>query len=162
MGAAEPAQDACLAEAEGCGVRQKPAPSPATAAPTVRAAGGVVWRQGRDGEPEVAIIHRPLQDDWTLPKGKLNDGETPEQGALREVEEETGLRCEIVRPAGCTAYVDRRGRDKIVCYWLMRPIEGDFRPSEEVDALRWLTLQQAIEQLSYPVDRALLEPQELA
>ena len=142
-------------------MRRKTEPSPAAAGPAIRAAGGVVWRQGPDGLPEVAVIHRPLQDDWTLPKGKLNDGETPEQGALREVKEETGLRCEIVGPAGCTAYIDRQGRDKIVCYWLMRPIEGEFRPGEEVDALRWLTVQQAIQQLSYPVDRALLEPQEL-
>jgi len=162
VGAAEPLEDACLAEAWGRGVRRKLAPSPVTAARAIRAAGGVVWRQGRDGLPEVAIIHRPLQDDWTLPKGKLNDGETPEQGALREVREETGMRCEIVRPAGCTAYIDRQGRDKIVCYWLMRPIEGEFRPGEEVDALLWLTVQQAIEQLSYPVDRALLAPQQLS
>jgi len=108
----------------------------------------------------VAIIHRPLQNDWTLPKGKLNNGETPEQGALREVKEETGLSCEIVGPAGCTSYVDRQGRDKIVNYWLMRPIEGEFQPGAEVDALRWLPVQQAIQQLSYPVDRALLAPQQ--
>ena len=162
MGAPEPRQDARVAEAGGCGVTRKPTPGRTADAAAVRAAGGVVLRPGRDGLPEVAIIHRPVHDDWTLPKGKLNDGETPEEGALREVREETGLSCEIVRPAGCTAYIDRQGRDKIVCYWLMRPIEGEFQPGEEVDALRWLPVQQAIQQLSYPVDRALLAPQQLA
>jgi 8-oxo-dGTP diphosphatase len=129
--------------------------------PTIRAAGGIVCRPGPDGPTEVAVIHRPVQDDWTLPKGKLNGGETPDQAALREVWEETGLRCKIVRPAGCTAYVDRRGRDKIVCYWLMQPMEGRFRPTDEVDVLRWLTVPEALDRLSYPVDRALLSAQEL-
>ena len=127
----------------------------------VRAAGGVVWRRGPDGRLEVAIIHRPVQDDWTLPKGKLNGGEAPEQAALREVFEETGLRSEIQRPAGCTAYVNGRGRDKIVCYWLMQPVEGQFEPSAEVDELRWLPVEEAMRALSYPVDRALLAAQDL-
>jgi 8-oxo-dGTP diphosphatase len=127
----------------------------------VRAAGGIVCRAGRGGRAEIAVVHRPAQDDWTLPKGKLEVSETPEQAALREVEEETGMRCQIVRPAGCTAYVDRRGRDKIVCYWVMRPLGGRFRPGEEVDALRWLTVEEALAILSYPVDRALLCAQEL-
>ena len=107
------------------------------------------------------MIHRPSQDDWTLPKGKLDGDETPEQAALREVQEETGMRCQIVRPAGCTAYMDRRGRDKIVCYWIMRPLEGRFLPGEEVDSLRWLTVDEAMTILSYPIDRALLSAQEL-
>jgi 8-oxo-dGTP diphosphatase len=130
--------------------------------PTVRAAGGIVYQPGPDGQTRVAVIHRPLQDDWTLPKGKLDGGEKPEQAALREVGEETGLRCQIVRPAGCTAYTDRRGRDKIVCYWLMQPVEGRFTPTAEVDGLRWLTVPEALDLLSYPVDRALLSAQDLA
>jgi 8-oxo-dGTP pyrophosphatase MutT (NUDIX family) len=127
----------------------------------VRAAGGIVCRPGPAGLPEVALVHRPLQDDWTLPKGKLEEGESPEQAALREVEEETGLRCAITRPAGCTAYVDRKGRDKVVCYWVMRPLEGGFQPNDEVDALRWLTVDEALAALSYPVDRALLSARRL-
>ena len=142
-------------------LKRKPVTAPTFAVPTVRAAGGVVFRPGPNGHCEVALIHRPLQDDWTLPKGKLDDGETAEHGALREVEEETGLRCEIVRPAGCTAYVDRRGRDKIVCYWLMRPVAGEFRPTDEVDETRWLPVQDAVRTLTYPVDRALLAAQDL-
>ena len=127
----------------------------------VRAAGGIVCRPGPGGRPEIAVIHRPVQDDWTLPKGKLDGGETPEQGALREVEEETGLRCRITRPAGCTAYVDRRGRDKIVCYWMMEPLDGGFEPNAEVDRMRWLSVEEALTALSYPIDRALLSAQEL-
>ena len=79
----------------------------------IRAAGGIVCRSTRSGETEIAVIHRPAYDDWTLPKGKIEPDESPEECALREVREETGLRCELVRPLGCTAYVDRRGRDKV-------------------------------------------------
>ncbi|HXM58581.1 MAG TPA: NUDIX hydrolase [Candidatus Dormibacteraeota bacterium] len=127
----------------------------------IRAAGGIVCRPGPDGVSEIAVIHRPEQDDWTLPKGKIDPGETAEQAALREVEEETGLRCRITRPAGCTAYLDRRGRDKIVCYWVMRPLAGGFRPNAEVDALRWLAVGEALEVLSYRIDRALVSAQQL-
>jgi 8-oxo-dGTP pyrophosphatase MutT (NUDIX family) len=134
---------------------------PPSAPVTIRAAGGVVCRRGPGGLTEVAVVHRPVQDDWTLPKGKLDGGETAEQAALREVEEETGMRCQLVRPAGGTAYVDRRGRDKIVCYWIMRPLAGRFQPNGEVDALRWLTVDEALAQLTYPVDRALLAAQDL-
>ena len=128
---------------------------------TIRAAGGIVCRPGPAGLTEVALIHRPGQDDWTLPKGKLDGDETAEQAALREVWEETGMRSQVVRPAGCTAYVDRRGRDKIVCYWIMRPLEGRFVPTGEVDSLRWLTVEEALAELTYPIDRALLAAQEL-
>jgi 8-oxo-dGTP pyrophosphatase MutT (NUDIX family) len=139
-------------------VSGRPAAAPRV---VVRAAGGIVCRPGPGGLPEVALVHRPLQDDWSLPKGKLEEGESPEEAALREVEEETGLRCAIVRPAGCTAYVDRRGRDKVVCYWVMRALNGRFQPNDEVDALRWLTVEEALTVLSYPVDRALLSAREL-
>ncbi len=132
-----------------------------TRASVVRAAGGVVCRPGPAGLVEVALIHRPTQNDWTLPKGKLDPGETPEQAAIREVREETGLRCEITRPMGVTAYVDRRGRDKVVFYWVMRALEGRFATSAEVDQLRWLTVEEALEVLSYRGDRALLASQDL-
>ena len=128
----------------------------------VTAAGGVICRNGGGHEVEVALIHRPDYDDWTLPKGRIDAGETPEQAAVREVEEETGLRCDVLRPAGCILYVDRRGRDKVVCYWVMRPRRGKFRPSPEVDRLRWLPLKQALKQLSYRHDQALLAEQQLA
>ena len=127
----------------------------------VRAAGGVVCRPGPAGQVEIAVIHRPSQDDWSLPKGKLEPGETPEQAAVREVEEETGLQVRILRPMGCTAYVDRRGRDKVVCYWVMWADGGRFVPNEEADQLRWLTVDEALELLTYRADRALLASQEL-
>jgi 8-oxo-dGTP pyrophosphatase MutT (NUDIX family) len=123
------------------------------------AAGGVVCRAGRpgrEGQDEIAVIHRPAYDDWTLPKGKVDGEETLEQTCLREVEEETGLRCELVEPIGSTEYRDRKGRPKIVFYWLLRPLGGRFRPGEEVDELRWLTVEEAVSLLTYERDRELL------
>jgi 8-oxo-dGTP pyrophosphatase MutT (NUDIX family) len=128
----------------------------------LRAAGGVVLRAARRERHEVAVIHRPSSDDWTLPKGKLDAGETAEAAALREVEEETGLRCQLMRPLGCTSYFDRRGRGKIVCFWLMRPISGRFRGSREVDRLRWLIPEKALNLLSYERDQAMVRRAEVA
>ena len=122
----------------------------------VRAAGGVVRRQ-EAGEDEVLIIHRPRYDDWTLPKGKVAAGETDEECALREVKEETGLRCRLGPELQSVSYVDRRGRDKTVRYWEMAPLDGTFSPSNEVDEVRWLTLEEAEGTLSYTRDRDLLE-----
>jgi len=127
----------------------------------IRAAGGVICRSDRSGEAEIAVIHRPAYDDWTLPKGKIEPYETPEQCALREVREETGLRCELVRPFGCTAYVDRRGRDKVACYWVMEVRGGRFRPGIEVDKLVWLSVEEAVKRLTYERDRTLLLQQDL-
>jgi 8-oxo-dGTP diphosphatase len=122
----------------------------------IRAAGGVVWQIGANGLVEIVLVHRPKYDDWTLPKGKPHPGETEEETAVREVEEETGLRCALERPIGRIQYVDRRGRPKTVRYWLMRPLRGSFVPSEEVDELRWLRLDRAEALLSYEHDRWLL------
>ena len=124
---------------------------------TVQAAGGVVTRPGPFGLVEVAVIHRPDQDDWTLPKGKLEAGETAAAAALREVEEETGFECELLDALGCTRYRDRRGRKKVVCYWEMSVMAGEFRPCPEVDRMRWVTVAEALELLSYQGDRALLQ-----
>jgi 8-oxo-dGTP pyrophosphatase MutT (NUDIX family)/phosphohistidine phosphatase SixA len=122
----------------------------------IRAAGGIVWRTAPKGGLEIALVHRPKYDDWTLPKGKPLPGETEEETAVREVQEETGLRCALERPIGRIHYVDRRGRPKTVRYWLMRPIAGAFAPSQEVDELQWLPLDEAEEKLSYERDRWLL------
>ena len=127
----------------------------------IRAAGGVLTRNSRSGETEIAIIHRPEYDDWTLPKGKVEPDETPEDCALREVREETGYRCELGRPIGCTAYVDRRGRDKVACYWLMEVLGGRFKPGIEVDKLLWLTVSDAVKRLTYGRDKTLLLQQDL-
>ena len=123
--------------------------------PEVRAAGGVLLRFGPGG-PEVAVIHRPKYGDWSLPKGKLDDGEDYEQAALREVEEETGMRAELGPELSPISYRDRKGRTKLVRYWLMRVVEGEFRPGQEVDELRWLDPDSAQELLSYAHDAKLV------
>ena len=117
----------------------------------VRAAGGLVLRDER-----VLLVHRPKYDDWTFPKGKAEDGETDEECALREVLEETGLLCELVSAAGATEYVDSKGRPKIVRWFVMRPLAGEFEPTEEVDDLRWEPPAEAASLLSYVRDIALL------
>lgn len=121
----------------------------------VRAAGGVVVRE-RDGRSELAVVHRPRYDDWTLPKGKLDPGEGFEEAALREVLEETGLRCSLVRELDSTHYTDGKGRPKIVRYWLMGIEGGRFEPNDEVDELRWLIPGEAVELLTYDRDRELI------
>jgi 8-oxo-dGTP diphosphatase len=121
----------------------------------VRAAGGVVVRD-RDDTAEVVLVHRPKYDDWTLPKGKLEDGESDEECALREVEEETGLACELVAELESASYLDASGRPKFVRYWLMRPLSGGLGPTREVDDARWFTVADAERQLSYLRDVRVL------
>ena len=129
-----------------------------TLVPLVFAAGGVVWRTGSTtGEPEILLVHRPRYDDWSLPKGKRDPGETDEGCALREVEEETGLRCRMGPELSSSAYIDRKGRPKEVRYWVMTVVDGAFAPSEEVDEVRWLTVDRARWLLSYDRDRAVLD-----
>jgi 8-oxo-dGTP diphosphatase len=123
--------------------------------PDIAAAGGVLVRHG-DGGPEVAVIHRPKYMDWSLPKGKLEEGEGWLEAALREVDEETGYRCEASVELPRVSYLDRKGRRKLVRYWLMRPLEGKFEPHGEVDELRWLGRGDAEELLTYPHDRELV------
>jgi len=120
--------------------------------PEVAAAGGVVLRDG-----EIAVVHRPRYDDWSLPKGKLDPGEGWEEAAVREVEEETGLRCELGAELAPARYRDRKGRDKLVRWWLMTPLDGEFTATDEVDELRWLDLEAALELLDYDHDRQLVQ-----
>jgi len=123
----------------------------------VRAAGGVVWRAGDDGQPLVLLVHRPKYGDWTFPKGKADPGESYEACALREVEEETGLRCSLGHELESSHYVVRPARPKTVRYWAMRPEGGSFRPSREVDEVRWLPVAEAAGLLTYGRDRTVLE-----
>jgi 8-oxo-dGTP diphosphatase len=119
----------------------------------VLAAGGIVERDGR-----IALVHRPKYDDWSLPKGKLDRGESFEDAALREVLEETGLTCTLGDELQPTRYRDPKGRPKLVRYWRMTPTGDDaFEPSREVDALRWVTPEEARRLLSYDHDRALVD-----
>ena len=123
----------------------------------VKAGGGVILRQQEAGDFEVALVHRPRREDWPLPKVKLDPGESFDDGALREVEEETGFRCELTRFAGYTEYIDRRGRPKIVAYWVMQVAdEGTFSAHAEIDELRWVDVPAALEMLTYPRDKDLL------
>jgi 8-oxo-dGTP diphosphatase len=122
----------------------------------VRAAGGVVLREF-DGATQVLVVHRPRYDDWSLPKGKSEDGETDEETAKREVEEETGWQTEIESKLPSFEYTDQNGRPKIVIWFLMRAtIETGFDADDEVDEVRWLTFNEAKTLLTYAMDRDLL------
>lgn len=121
----------------------------------VRAAGGVVWRRRDGGEPEVLLVHRPRYRDWTFPKGKVEAGETDEQAAVREVQEETGLRCELGPELPSTAYTDLKRRPKKVRYWSMEAT-GAGRAGNEVDEVQWVPVDQAPDRLSHRRDRDVL------
>jgi 8-oxo-dGTP diphosphatase len=130
-------------------------PSPPGGA-VVRAAGAVLWRPGDDGV-EVALVHRPKYDDWSFPKGKLDRGETHDQAAVREVEEETGCRGPLGPELEGTSYRDAKGRPKAVRYWSMRcRSEAGFVANDEVDELRWVDVLAAESLLSYAHDRDVL------
>jgi ADP-ribose pyrophosphatase YjhB (NUDIX family) len=105
---------------------------------------------------EIALVHRPKYDDWSLPKGKALEGESDEECALREVLEETGLRCEPRFELPSTRYIDGSGRDKQVRYWAMRPLSGSFEPHDEVDELAWLPPLEALRRISWERDEAVL------
>ena len=121
----------------------------------VRAAGGIVLR-GAGPDRSVALVHRPRYDDWSFPKGRLDADEDEATAALREVEEETGLRCRLGPSVGAVTYRDRRGRPKVVRYFRMDADGGRFTPNREVDELRWVPIEDAAGLLSYAHDRSLL------
>jgi 8-oxo-dGTP diphosphatase len=123
--------------------------------PDVLAAGAVPIRRAGNSF-EVAVIHRPKYEDWSLPKGKLEPGESFEEAAVREVEEETGLRGELGPELSSHSYRDRNGRSKLVRWWLMRDPDGEFRPNREAGELRWLAPEGAGGLLSYEHDRELV------
>ena len=122
----------------------------------IRAAGGLLWRDdGRNRR--IAVIHRPHREDWSLPKGKLKDGEGWEQAALREVLEETGCEARIVSFAGMAYYVPRR-TPKVVLYWNMAVVrEGTLDASDEVDEIAWVSPAEALKRLDHESDREILE-----
>ena len=118
----------------------------------VRAAGGIVVRDG-----DVLLVHRPRYDDWTFPKGKADEGESDEDCAVREVHEESGLRCVLEQELAETSYVDSKGRPKRVRWWRMHPVADDgFTPNDEVDELRWVDPAAARNLLTYDRDRDLV------
>jgi 8-oxo-dGTP diphosphatase len=121
----------------------------------VKASGGVVWRRAADGL-ELAVIHRPRYDDWSLPKGKLDPGESWEDAALREIEEEIGTRGALGEELPPVSYADNKGRPKVVRYWLVEALDGEFVPNKEVDELRWVPAGEAEAILTYPHDVELV------
>jgi 8-oxo-dGTP diphosphatase len=123
----------------------------------VRAAGGLVCRRDENGAAEILLVHRPAYDDWSFPKGKLEPGESEEDAATREVEEETGLRCRLDRELATTRYRDARGRVKTVRYWLMTPIDGRLEAANEIDEARFVLVAEAAALLTYQRDRDLLD-----
>ena len=131
-----------------------------TAEPVVRAAGAVVVRRG-----EVLLVHRPKYDDWSFPKGKLDPGEHPAAAAVREVEEESGVRVRLGRPLSQQRYLVGNGvvSEKVVDYWVGFPGQGEdgdvrrFRPNSEVDRLGWFSPKKARKVLTYEHDRETLD-----
>ncbi len=125
--------------------------------PEVRAAGGLVWRTDGDDRVEVLVVHRPRYDDWTMPKGKCDDGESWEDTAHREVLEETGFDAELGTELPSVAYRDHKGRTKLVRYWTMTVCSGTFAPNDEVDDIAWLSLVEARTRLTYEHDTVVLD-----
>jgi 8-oxo-dGTP diphosphatase len=122
----------------------------------VQAAGGVVTRTG-DGGVQFLVVHRPRYDDWSLPKGKLEVGESHEAGAIREIAEETGVVVRLGNALPGNEYIDRHGRPKVVRYWHMTPVGNtSWAPNDEVDETRWITAAEAATLLSYENDRRLV------
>ncbi len=122
----------------------------------VLAAGAVLWRSnGQPATPEIAVIHRPRYDDWSLPKGKVDPGETEPVTAVREVHEETGYSSHLGRRLAAVSYPVEQDIKK-VRYWAARCVDGEFSPNAEVDELKWLPVAEAMKQLGYPHDRKVL------
>lgn len=135
--------------------KAKSTDSVAARAKTILAAGAVLWRPDGFGAPEVAVIHRPRYDDWSLPKGKVDPGETEPVTAVREVAEETGYRCVLGRRLASVSYPVEQDVKK-VRYWAGRTLDGCFSPNDEVDELIWLPVRDAIARVGYPHDRKVL------
>jgi 8-oxo-dGTP diphosphatase len=121
----------------------------------IRAAGAVLWRPSRRDGLKVALVHRPRYDDWSLPKGKAEQGEVIQVTAAREVQEETGFRAAIGRSLTTVSYTTSAG-PKTVHYFAARCMAGFFTPNKEVDRLEWLPIAKAGAAMTYEFDRAVL------
>jgi len=127
----------------------------------VQAAGAVCWRE-TPGGLELLVVHRGDRADISIPKGKVDQGETPSQTAVREIAEETGLVIALGAPLGTTEYTMPGGREKIVHYWSAEVSdaaisESTFVANKEVAAIQWLSVKAARAALSYDLDRDVLD-----
>lgn len=116
-----------------------------------------MWRSGAAARLEILVVHRPRRDDWSLPKGKLRAGETALECALREVREETGLRCVSGPQVAESVGFDRKGRRKRTRYWAMQERSGAFRPNAEVDEVRWVALDELAAVLTSEQEQAVVD-----
>lgn len=124
---------------------------------SIWAAGCVVARPSKKGNARYLIVHRPRYDDWTLPKGKLDAGETFLEAAMREVKEETGIVGKRARFIGSIGYVTQAGNAKVVRWWLTTVKRGSFSPNSEVDQIKWVSFRKGLERLTFRNDRRVLD-----
>jgi 8-oxo-dGTP diphosphatase len=122
----------------------------------IQAAGGILWKKDK-GEKKIAIVHRHKHDDWSLPKGKVDKGETWKKTALREVVEETGFEAKIKKYAGSISYL-LDGKPKVVLFWHMKiKSEKKNKMNGEVDQVRWVTVEEAEKLLDYPEELTVIK-----
>jgi len=126
-------------------------------AESIWAAGCVVARRSKKGNARYLIVHRPVYDDWTLPKGKLDKGESFLDAALREVQEETGIIGTGARFIGSIGYMTHAGNAKVVRWWLTTVKRGSFSPNSEVDEVKWVSYRKGIKRLTFRNDRRVLD-----
>ena len=124
---------------------------------SIWAAGCVLMRRNAKNAPEYLLIHRPMYDDWTIPKGKLDKNETFLEGAIRETWEETGFRATNPRLVGTIAYHTANANPKVVRWWLGDADDGTFTPNKEVDKVKWVTFKKGSKRLTYRNDREVLD-----
>ena len=122
----------------------------------IQAAGGVLWKKV-GGEKKLAIVHRGKHNDWSLPKGKVDKGESWKETALREVLEETGYIAKIKKYAGSISYL-LDSKPKVVLFWHMKiKSEQKDQMNGEVDEVRWVTIEEAVELLDYPDEISIIK-----